>query len=152
MPPPAERWRTAVAARAIVGLGLVAAALPAYLLVEPSWRPSVVRLSCAVLVILGTVRARRWVRDAMEPLRISALDAIPPPASTPELDTRFLRLRDDVTWSLQSRRYFDVVLWPRLLALGGPDLPRPPERRAMRRLGPSGRSLERLIAEVERRA
>ena len=40
-----------------------------------------------------------------------------PPA--PELDARFLALRDDVRYSIRSRRYFDVILWPRLVELGG---------------------------------
>ncbi|HEV8439568.1 MAG TPA: hypothetical protein VGT40_15880 [Methylomirabilota bacterium] len=149
----AEWSRRGLAGRGIAAVALVAAALPAYLLVEPSWRPAVVRLACAALVIHGSLRARRWASDALTPLHVSVHDATPPMPSPPELDAQFLRLRDDVVCSIHSRRYFDVVLWPRLLRLGGSELPPPPERRrVMRRLGPSRKMLEGLIAEVERRA
>ena len=152
MPAPAERSRRRLAGRAIIATLVVLGALPAYLSVEASWRPAVVRLSCALLVAVGCVRARRWVRDGLEPHPISALDAPPPVRPAPEMDPRFLRLCDDVTFSIRSRRYFDAILWPRLSELAGADLPRPAERVAMRRRGPSLSALEVLIAEVERRA
>ena len=74
---------------------------------------------------------------------------VPPP---PELDSRFLRLRDEVVYSTRSRRYFDAILWPQLGRLAGADLPRPPERRGLRRRGPALATLEDLIARIERRA
>jgi hypothetical protein len=64
---------------------------------------------------------------------------------------RFARLRDDVIWSSRSHRYFDVVLWPRLVELGGLELSRPPSRRGLLRRGPSLRALEAVIAQIERR-
>ncbi len=126
--------------------------MPAYLTLTPAWRPAAVRLSCAALVALACARARRWVRDATGPYPISPLDAPPPEPPAPELDARFRGLRDDLIYSIRSRRYFDVILRPRLTDLGGSDLPRPPERRLMRRRGPSLRTLEGLIALIERRA
>ena len=152
MPADAERSRRRLAGRAIVATLLVLAAIPAYLTISPAWRPAVVRLACAGLVAVGCVRARRWVRDAMEPHPVSALDAPPPARPAPELDSRFLRLCDDVTFSTRSRRYFDAILWPRLCELAEADLPRPAERRGMPRRGPSLSALQALIAEIEKRA
>jgi hypothetical protein len=82
----------------------------------------------------------------------SPFDAPPPAPPEPELDSRFLRLRDEVVYSVQSRRYFDAILWPRLCTLAGTSLPAPPERAGIRRRGPSLAALEDLIARIERRA
>jgi hypothetical protein len=94
----------------------------------------------------------RRARGAMEPEPISPLDAPPPPAAVPELDQRFLALRDDVIYGTRSRRYFEVILWPRLGELAGSVmLPRPTDRRGLRRRGPSLRAIEALVAEIEKR-
>jgi len=61
------------------------------------------------------------------------------------------RLRDDLVASTRRRRYFDVVLWPRLSALAGPDLPRPAESRGPIRRGPSLAAIERLVTRIEGR-
>lgn len=151
MPARAERSRRRLAGRAIVAALVVLAAMPAYLALSPPWQPVAVRLSCAAIVAAGCVRALRLARDAMEPEPISPLDAPPPRAAVPELDARFLALRDDVTYGTRSRRYFDAILWPRLSGLAGPDLPRPAERRGLRPRGPSMSALARLVTEIERR-
>jgi hypothetical protein len=152
MPARAERSRRRLAGRAIVAVLAVLVALPGYLGLSPSWRPIVVRLACAAVVAVGCVRARRWVRDAMSPPAVSVLDAPPPARPAGEVDARFRGLHDDLVFSTRSQRYFDAILWPRLSALAGADLPRPPERPGRRRRGPSLRTLEALVAEVERRA
>ena len=55
-------------------------------------------------------------------------------------------------YGARSRRYFDVILWPRLGALAGSEtLTRPADRRGVRRRGPSLRAIEALVAEIERR-
>ena len=151
MPAPAERRGRRLAGRAIVATVLAVLALPVYLTISPSWRPAAVRLSCAVLVAVGCARARRWARDALATHPISAFDAPPAPPPAVELDARFLRLRDDLISSSRSRRYFDVVLGPRLSALAGAELPRPAERRGLSRRGLSLKALGALIALVERR-
>lgn len=136
----------------VVGFSLLAlAALPAYLTMSPAWRPAAARLACAVAVAIGCARARAWARDAVATPAISPFDA--PPAPPPELtlDPRFLRLRDDLVASTRRRRYFDVVLWPRLSALAGSDLPRPAEPRGPIRRGPSLAIIERLVARIEGR-
>jgi hypothetical protein len=151
MPEPARRSGPRLVARAIAVALLVLAALPAYLTVAPKWRPAATRLACAAAVAVGCVRARRRARDLVDAYPLSVFDVPPPPPLEATLDPRFLRLRDDLVASTRRRRYFDVVFWPRLVALGGPDLPRPAERRLSGRRGPSLRALGDLITYVERR-
>jgi hypothetical protein len=151
MPTRAERWGRRLIGAVIVAALLGLVALPTYLSVSPAWRPTAVRLACAVIVVAGCARARRWAREALAPLPVSPFDAPPPPPPVVEMDGRFLRLRDDLVSSTRSRRYFDVVLWPRLCDLAGVELPRPPEQRARLRRGPSLKALGALVALVERR-
>ena len=152
MPPGAERSRFRLAVYALLAVLLGLAAIPAYLTLAPSWRPVGARLACAALVIAGCVRVIRGVRRSIEDHPPFALDAPRPPAPPPELNERFVRLRDEVRFSLRSRRYFDTILWPRLARLAGPQLAPPPARRGIRRDGPPLGELERLIAEAEKRA
>jgi len=141
------------AGRAIAAALVVLALIPAYVSLSPAWRPAAVRLSCAALVVAGCMRALRWLRGAVGPPPDSPLDAPPPEPPSLELDARFVGLRDDLVSSARSRRYFDVILWPRLSELAGRDLPRPAARRGIfRRRGPAWASLEALVAEAERRA
>jgi len=149
MPSPPERSRARLVAYGFLAVLVLLALIPGYLAVESSWRPLVVRLACALLVIFGCVRVVGSARRAADDETPSPLDARPPARPRPAADERFLRLRDDVVFSTQSRRYFETFLWPRLRKLGGAELQPPPERR---RRGPSVRALERVIADVERRA
>jgi hypothetical protein len=151
MPAPARWSGRRLAGGAIVAALLALVALPVYLLVLPSWRPAVVRLSCAVVVAFGCVHARRWAREVLAADVISPFDGPPAPPPAAVLDPGFRKLRDDLIASTRSRRYFDVILWPRLAALGGAELPRPAERRGASRRGPSLRVLEGIIARIERR-
>ena len=151
MPSHTERSRYRFAAQGLLAVLLVLAAIPAYLVIEPSWRPVALRLACAVIVFAGCVRVIRGVRRAIEGHPTSALDTPPPVSPAQEMDERFLRLRDELIFSTRSQRYFDAILWPRLLRLAGATLPRPAERRGRRRGGPVLSTLEHLIAEVEKR-
>jgi len=151
MPSHTERSRYRFAGPGLLAVVLVLAAIPAYLTLEPSWRSLAVRLACAVIVVVGGVRVIRGVRRSIEGSS-SALDTPPPVSPAQELDGRFLRLRDELVFSTRSHRYFDAILWPRVLRLAGANLPRPAERRGRRRRGPSLSTLEHLIAEVEQRA
>ena len=152
MAPRSDAGRQRLAARAVVGALVLLAAIPAYLSIAPAWRPVGVRLACAALAALGCIRGLRWARGAAGAPAMSTVDAPPAETPAPALDSRFLALRDDVIWSVRSRRYFDTVLWPRLLVLAGGDLPRPADRRGIRRRGPSASALDGLVAEIERRA
>ena len=151
MPARARRSRRSLVGASIVVALVALASMPAYLALAPSWRAVAVRLVCAATVVAGCVRAVRWARDAVAAHGASLLDAPPAPAAGAELDARFLALRDDVRYSVRSRRYFDVILWPRLVELGGPGLAAPAPRRRLRRRGPSIGELSRLVSDIEGR-
>jgi hypothetical protein len=152
MSPRAEASPRRLAARGLLAALLVLAAVPAYLVLDPSWRWPAVRLSCAVIVLFGSTRVIRAVRERIVHDPPSPLDAPPLPTMAPTLDARFLRLRDELIGGAQRRRYFDVILWPRLQALAGADLPPLAERRRFGGRGPSLATIARLIADIERRA
>lgn len=151
MPSRAERSRYRFAVQGFLAVLLVLAAIPAYLTLEPSWRPVAIRLACAVIVAAGCARVIRGVRRSIDGAAASTLDAPPRVSPAPERDERFLRLRDELVFSTRSWRYFDAILWPRMLRLVGPSLLPPAERPGTRRRGPSLSALEHLIAEVEKR-
>jgi hypothetical protein len=151
MPSHTERSRYRFVGYGFLCVVVILGALPGYLMLDPSWRPVALRLAGALLVVFGCVRLVRSVRRSIEGGPPSALDAPPPAPRLPARDERFLRLRDDLVFSRASRRYFDTVLWPRLRKLGSDDLPAPPERRGILRGGPSLRTLDRLLTEIERR-
>jgi hypothetical protein len=152
MPPPAERLGVRLVARGFVVVVIVLAAIPAYLTLAPSWRPLAARLACATLVIVAAARVIKSLRRSLGDRAPSLLDAPAPRAQAPDLDERFVRLRDELLFASRSRRYFDTILWPQLCRFAGRELPRPPARRGLRRDGPSINQLERLIAAVEERA
>jgi hypothetical protein len=152
MPPRRERAPRHLAGRAVVASVVALAVIPVYLSLTPAWRPLVVRLAAAAIVAAVCLRVVRRVGATLDADAGSPFDTPPPAPPEPELDSRFLRLRDEVVFSVRSRRYFDAILWPRLRALASTDLPRPPERPGFRRRGPSLATLEDLIARIERRA
>lgn len=150
--PPAERFAVRFVARGFVTSVVILAAIPAYLTLAPSWRPLAARLACAALVAAGCLRVIRSVRSSLAEHPPSGLAAPAAKAQAPELDERFLRLRDEIVFSTRSHHYFDSILWPQLTKLAGVDLPRPPGRRGFRRDGPSLSALASLITTVEKRA
>jgi len=150
MSPPSDRSLAGRVARGFLVVLAFLVAIPAYLGLSTAWRPIALRAACAVLAAAGCLRVVRAVRGAVGRPAPSPLDAAPAPPPEVEADERFLRLRDDLIYSRRSRRYFDVVLWPRIAELAGTAVSRPPVRRQLPRLGPSLSALERLIGEVER--
>lgn len=150
--PPAERFAVRFVARGFVTSVVILAAIPAYLTLAPSWRPLAARLACAALVIAGCLRVIRSVRSSLEEHAPPALEAPAAKARAPEMDERFLRLRDEIVFSTRSRHYFDSIFWPQLTKLAGVDLPLPPMRRGFRRDGPPLSALASLITMVEKRA
>jgi hypothetical protein len=148
---PAERSARRLAAKAILATLVVLAVIPGYVAMDRSWRPTALRLGGTVLVIVACGRAVRALRRSIEEEATpSALDAPAPESPAPELDNRFLRLRDDVVFSTRNQRYFESILWPRLKGLADGNLAGPPAPRGRRR-GPSPRALETVIAAIERR-
>jgi hypothetical protein len=148
----AEASGLRIVARGLGAALVLLAAIPAYLTLPPSWRAVAVRLVCAAIVVAAGVRVVRAVRGALEEAPPFALDAPSPVAAPSELDERFLRLRDELIFSIRSRRYFETVLWPRLQRLAGTDLGPPPARRGRRRDGPPGDALGRVLTGIEQRA
>ena len=148
MPGP-ERFPRRLAAGTLLGAAAILAALPGYLVLSGTWRAAAIRLVGTAIVAAGGLHVLRVARRDASAAGPSALDAAPAASSRPILDAHFERLRGDLMWSARSRRYFDVVLWPRLSALAGGLAP-PPRRVILPRLGPGWASLERIIAGIER--
>lgn len=147
----AERPLAAVTVRtAVLAVVVLLAALPVYVWVEPSWRPLVARLACALVLGVALLNLRTVLVERVEAAGASALDAArrarPPEPVAPH---HALELVHDVRTALRSRRYFEGVLWPRLEALAGRPLTPPPRRRGR---GPSLASLRALITDIERRS
>jgi hypothetical protein len=146
-----ERRALRLAGRGFVAVLIVLIAIPAYLTLAPAWRPVAARLACAGLLIGVSLRVLRSVRTSFEEHTGSVLDVPSPRAHAPELDERFVRLRDEVVYSVRSRQYFEGILWPQLQRLGAAEPPPRTRRRALRRDGPSLDTLGRLLAGVEGR-
>jgi hypothetical protein len=144
---PAEGSRYRLAAYALATAIVLLAAIPGYLMLDPSLRPLILRLAGAALVVAACVRLVGHVRRSLDAVAASALDAPPPAPRAPALDERFLRLRDDLVFSTRSRHYFDAFLWPRLEKLGA--VTAPPVERRRRRRGPSLGAIERVITGLE---
>jgi len=147
----AERGGLRLAGRGLAALVIVLAAIPSYLTLAPAWRPLAARAACAVVVTAVGARLIRSLRAALPADTASAVEAPSPPPPPPDLDERFLRLRDELRFSVKSRQYFETILWPQLARFGSAP-PRPPERRRWRRGGPSLAALERVVAAVEKGA
>jgi hypothetical protein len=151
MPPPDERTALRLVARGFVITLAVLVAIPSYLTLAPAWRPLAARLACGALVVFGCVRIVRSARGVLAGQAGSAVDAPTARRQPPELDERFLRLRDELRFATRSRAYFDTILWPQLRRLGGPELATPPTRRRVARDGPSLSALERIVRALEAR-
>src|SRR5687767_8605875 len=99
MAPPPEVSAARLVARGLGGVLVALAAIPAYLSLDPSWRPLGVRLACAAIVVAVSVRVIRGVHRAIEEAPAFTFDAAPAVPPPPELDDRFLRLRDELVFS-----------------------------------------------------
>jgi len=156
-PRPERRWPGITAGYAVFTTLLAIASTPIYRAVEPVQRSLVARVSAALLLgvvaIHLTTRARARI-DAQPSSDFEvALEAVP---SAPKLDSHFVELRDELAYSIRRFRYFDRVLWPRLLALWT-RLSLRGERAPLSKLhprsfgrGPSLPAVEELITRMER--
>jgi len=145
----AERPLASIAARcAVLAVFVLLVTVPVYVWVEPWWRPLVARAAAALVLGVTLLQLRRalavWLGDG----DASALDAARRRrGDEPGVPDQLLRLTGDVRAALRSRHHFDDVLWPRLAALAGRPLVRPPGRRGR---GPSLAGLRAVIADIER--
>jgi hypothetical protein len=137
----------AIRAAALGGVVLLAS-VPVYVFVEPAWRALVVRLAAAVVLGVTLLQLRTALVHRLAGGGASALDdARRRLWPEPGLPLRFLDLIHDVRTALRSRRHFDKVLWPRLSALAGRPLDRPPLRAGR---GPSLASLDEMVTAIEK--
>jgi hypothetical protein len=133
---------------AILGGVVLMATVPVYVFVEPTWRLLVARLATALVLGLALLRLRRTLADCLARGGASALDeAHDRPGTLPDVPYRLLELAHDVRAALRSRRHFEKVLWPRLMALTPRPLVRPPSRRGR---GPSLAALRDVISIIEK--
>ena len=124
------------------------ATVPIYIFAEPPWRLLVARLAAAVVLGLALLQLRRAVADRLERGGTWALDdAHDHPRPLPDVPYRLLELVRDVRAALRSRRHFEKVLWPRLVALTRRPLVRPPSRIGR---GPGLAGLRDVIALIEK--
>ncbi|MGH7389286.1 MAG: hypothetical protein ACREM3_07480 [Candidatus Rokuibacteriota bacterium] len=146
----AERVLADIVARYLALGGVVLlAAVPVYVFAEPPWRPLVARVAAALVLGVALLELRRALAGRLARGEPSALDeARGRPAPTPAVPLRFLDLVNDVRAALRNRRYFEEVFWPRLAALAGRPLVRPPLRAGR---GPSLASLRDVVAVIEKR-
>lgn len=131
---------------ALVGVVLLAA-VPVYVYLEPHWRALFARLVAALVLGMALLELRAILAGRVMRHGTSALDAARIPAAVePGRPQRLLELTGSVRASLRSRRHFERVLWPRLIALAGRPLVPPLLRRHR---GPSLARLRDLIATIE---
>jgi len=144
----AERRPLATTGRYAILVGVVLlAAVPVYVYLEPSWRALFARLVAALVLGMALLELRGILADRVARHGTSALDAarIPAPVE-PAAPHRLLELTGSVRAGLRSRRHFEQVLWPRLVALARRPLVPPPLRRGR---GPSLAGLRHLVTTME---
>lgn len=155
--PSRDRVRLALlAGGGALGAVLVAGLLLIELLVDAPFRNTATRLVAAAVLTVVALRVRTLVRLGLAGQPRSSFDA-GEPVSGPGADRpRFQQFHDEIRFSATSQRYFEHVLWPRLVTLveartGEPAhwLPKLPGRSFGR--GPSLDALGRLIASIEAR-
>lgn len=156
-PRPERRWPKLLAG-SVFFLGLVSlATVPIYLSVAASSRPTVIRLAAALVVALVLIRLRQAARARIADEASSPFErALQPIPVRRTFDPLYLRLQDEVRFSVAGQGYFESVLWLRLLALAagqrpGTPLVKPSGRWPLRR-GPSLRALGDVITTLERGA
>jgi hypothetical protein len=157
-PPPERRWLRLLAGYLVFVGCLALIVTPLYLYVEFSHRPVVIRLAAAVVVGIALFHLRGIVRERIDAQPASAFElALRRAPMEPRLTPFFFKLWDEVRFSTTSQKYFERVLWPRVLALlargsGGRPPAVPPVMPAGRRLlrrGPSLGTLRNLIGRIE---
>ena len=144
----AERRPLATTGRYAILVGVVLlAAVPVYVYLEPNWRALFARLAAALVLGVALLELRGILAERVARPGASALDAARIPAAVePAAPHRLLELAGSVRAGLRSRRHFEHVLWPRLVALARRPLVAPPSRRGR---GPSLAGLRNLIATME---
>jgi len=153
-PPAEEASRRSVAPRflavAIVATGLAFAFFPA------EQRPTILRITLAFALVIAFAHVVGRLIDALrEDANSGFARALERPAVPVRLDTALTQLGDEVRYSRTSQRYFDKILWPRLLALAGrrglrtEELAPPMTSDPLKMRGPSLKSMSDLVDRLE---
>jgi len=157
LPPEIRWWRLLLGYLLFAGL-LAVALTPLYFLVQPAHRAGVVRLGAALLAAIALIHLRRIAREAIEAQPASHFErALQPPLTEQHIAPLLLKLRDEVRISTTDQRYFEDILWSRILRIlrgraeGSTAAPEMPHGHRFFRRGPSLTALRDLIAQIEER-
>jgi hypothetical protein len=148
-----RRWSHAVGACVAWLAVVVAAAAIVYAGVGDESRPTVIRLATSLMLAIALMQVHKSLRRDVEGQARSHFDLEREPRlPAAKVDADFSKLRNELQHSLRSRRYFDSVLWPRVVALAGRHGTRlaPPPRRWLARRGPRLQEVCDLVSSVER--
>jgi hypothetical protein len=158
MPTPSEGRELRILGGYLLFAGILALILtPLYLYAAPFDRPLVVRLGAGVVLGVALIHLTRIVRGWIAAQPASAFErALDRPPVEARLAPQFLKLRDELRFSITSQQYYEGVLEPRLERLlagrsqSARELPlaEPRKRRWLRR-GPSRATLQDLITRIE---
>jgi len=146
----AERLLAPIAIRGAALSGVVLlAVVPVYIYVEAPWRTLVARLAVAFVLGVALLQLRGAVAARLARAEPSPLEQeLYRPGIPPAVPLRLEELMDDVRAARRSRGHFERIMWPRLTALAGRPLVRPPDRLGR---GPTLGDLRRVLADIERR-
>ncbi|MBM3533453.1 MAG: hypothetical protein FJX60_10510 [Alphaproteobacteria bacterium] len=152
---PVEEAARRSAAPRFLALTVIAAAL-AFAFFPADQRPTILRVALASALVTAFFHV---VGRLIEALRADAgsgfARALERPMMPVRLDTALTQLGDEVRHSRTSQRYFDKILWPRLLALAGrrgvraEALAPPVTSDPLGMRGPSLKSLSDLVDRLE---
>lgn len=137
----------------LIVLGLVGTS--AYASFDADDRPVVVRLAVAAFVVVVLLHIRSHMSRAQEWAPPSAFEqARRADPVEPKVAPGFVRVQRQVEHGVASRRFFEDVLWPRLVQLGEArgtrrQLPDDPPRGRWRKRGPSLAVLAELVRRLE---
>jgi hypothetical protein len=147
-------WQGTAAGCLAWSLAVIACAYPIYVSVADENQGLVIRLAAALIVGIVLLQIHNRVRsdlDGQQPSRFDlARETVP---RSINIDPHLKELCGDLQNSVKSRRYFERILWPRLVALAerhGSTLRLPPLRWPAAR-GPSLGAIAELISSVERK-
>lgn len=132
---------------AVLAAGVTLAAVPLYFYLEPPGRRVVPHVAAAFVLGIALLELRATLAGRLAEEGGSALEAALVPAPLDDgVPHRLRETEASLRAALRSRRHFDRVLWPRLLALAGRPLVPPPPRRGR---GPRRRDVEAVVARIE---
>jgi hypothetical protein len=149
---PEQPWRATVVACLAWGAAVTAVAYPIYVSVGDAYQEVVVRLAAAAILGIVMLQIRSRLARGLEEEPRSRFDLAREPTSREvKVDPHLRELFGEVRNSVKSRRYFEHVLWPRLLALARRQALtlRPPALRWPTTRGPSLISIAKLISTIE---